>query len=163
MNTIETKVKSSMYEIYDVPFDDIVIDGISIDAWLDSTIPNRGIKGLAPTTSGWLMNKHDEKIVWDRLFPADNQTTICPILICPDDNDFWCTTIVVEIEAKGDFVYWNRFGLNKKYEFEKYDTIGSDVEWFQSVGRLKFNANEYSETFNLIKERNMKPNNGIQC
>ncbi len=57
MNAIRTEKKKSIYEIYDVPYDDIMVDGVSFDELLDSMIPGRGIKGLVPAKSGRLIDK----------------------------------------------------------------------------------------------------------
>ena len=130
MNKIKTEKKNSIYEIFDIPYDDLVIDGVTIDEWLDSKIPDNNIKGLVPTVSGWFLDDKDEEIIWERIIPENNQKTICPILICPDDQDYYCTTIVVEIENTKDRIFWNKFGLNKKYEFRKYQTIGEEVDWY---------------------------------
>lgn len=46
--------------------------------------------------------------------PNENETTIYPILMCPDDNDFSCTIIVAEIRNCGDLIQWKQIGIDKK-------------------------------------------------
>jgi hypothetical protein len=152
MNAIRTEKKKSIYEIYDVPYDDIIVDGVSFDELLDSMIPGRGIKGLVPAMSGWLIDKKDEDLVWGRLIPPLQSVQICPLLICPDDQDYFCTTIVVEIENSLTTFRWNRVGINKRYELRKYELIGMDVEWFPDIKPFEFDADEYRNTINRIRE-----------
>jgi hypothetical protein len=78
--------------------------------------------------------------------------------MCPDDADFSCTIIIVEIENKNDeIISWNKIGLNKtdvwnkdlrKYE---YELIGQNVEWFDKIDPLKFCINEYKKMIDLFK------------
>jgi hypothetical protein len=156
MNAIRTEKKKSIYEIYNVPYDDIIIDGVSVDELLDSMIPGKGIKGLVPATSGWLIDEKDEDIVWERMIPPIYSKRICPLLICPDDQDFSCTTIVIEIENTRTTLNWNRVGINKRYEYRKYDLIGMDVEWFPAIEPFEFDAEEYRNTFRKIRENREK-------
>jgi hypothetical protein len=86
------------------------------------------------------------------MIPPINSIKICPLLICPDDQDFSCTTIVVEIENGRTTLKWNRVGINKCYEFRKYDLIERDVEWFPDIGPFEFNAEEYSNMVKTIRE-----------
>lgn len=152
LNQIQTKIKKSIYKVFDVPYYDIYIDGITIDDFLDERNPMKNLKGLVPTTSGWFLDEKDEEIVWERILPVENGKTLCPILICPDDQDYYCTTIVVEIENKLGKIFWNRFGFNKKYEFRNYDTIGKEVDWLKNTEVLEFDKDEYKKIVNLIKE-----------
>jgi hypothetical protein len=151
MNAIRTEKRRSIYEIYDVPYDDIIVDGVSFDELLDSMIPGRGIKGLVTATSGWLIDEKDEDLVWERLIPPIDTKNICPLLICPDDQDFSCTTIVVEIENSCATLKWNRVGINKSYEFGKYDLIGRDVYWFPDIEPFEFGAEEYRNAIKTIR------------
>ena len=43
-----------------------------------------------------------------------------PIYMCPDDLDFSCIVLVVEVEKTKDYVYWNRVGYvnQKDYDFD---------------------------------------------
>jgi len=153
MNKISTIKKYSIYDVFDIPYNDIVIDNLSIDELFDLLLPNNSIKGLVPTVSGWFIDEKDEEIVWQRILPNIGEKTICPILICPDDQDYFCTTIVVEIENNENKIRWNRIGVNKKYEFRNYESIGSEVDWFLNGMNLEFEIEEYKNTLAIIKKR----------
>ena len=78
--------------------------------------------------------------------------------MCPDDADFSCTIIIIEIENINDeIIRWNRIGENKTdiwneglQKFE-YELIGQDVEWFNKIDMLKFKKNEYEEMVKKFK------------
>jgi len=77
----------------------------------------------------------------------ENDTKVLPILLCPDDFDFFCSVIVVEVIDNGNTVIWNRFGSDitpfSSNETELPPCIGKDVEWFPNVAPLVFDRNEY--------------------
>lgn len=92
--------------------------------------------GLCPAWSKELNYKGDVRFVWE-LIRREN-TTILPILLCPDDLDFSCIVIVVEVDKTKDFVYWGRVGYvthkNANFEEEKRSGIlcveaYSDEDW----------------------------------
>lgn len=58
----------------------------------------------------------DVRFVWKLL---EQEKIILPIYMCPEDLDFSCIVIVVEVEKSNDVVYWNRVGLVhiKDYNF----------------------------------------------
>jgi hypothetical protein len=64
--------------------------------------------------------------------------------MCPDDCDFSCSLIVVEIENWGGSVKWNRMGIDKSVSLET-EKVGTKVDWFYKFGELEFAAEEYSE------------------
>lgn len=66
-------------------------------------------------------------MAWRRILPGENQTTICPILVCPDDNDFSCTLIVAEIRNCGNTIQWKRVGLDQAKEWGT-ENVGASVE-----------------------------------
>ena len=70
--------------------------------------------------SSWILDWYDDEcepsrkekqyvIAQTRL---ENNTKNLPVLLCPDDFDFSCTCVVVEVINKGDTVVWNRFGFD---------------------------------------------------
>lgn len=70
-----------------------------------------------------------------------------PILLCPDDFDFSCTVIVVEVVCIEDKVIWRKFGIDTtSFEIDeialpKY--IGKNVDWFANIGPFEFSRTEY--------------------
>ena len=110
------------------------IDGEILPDYLDECISEseddylKGLKtfmGLCPAWSKELNFKGDVRFVWE-LIRREN-TTILPILVCPDDLDFSCIVIVIEVEKTKDFVYWNKVGYvlhgNEDFEEEKRSGI----------------------------------------
>lgn len=78
-------------------------------------------------------------------------SVVLPLLLCPEDLDFTCMVIVVEVEKTKDYVYWNRVGYvlyeNEDFEEEKKNGIlntstYSDADW-EKYGYLAF-ENIYS-------------------
>lgn len=151
MNRIEGLLDKSEYEGY-WDYINFKIDGFWLDEKLGELYPDCMYKGLIPTLVDWMERKDEKEVVWKRIFPNKNETSICPILMCPDDNDFSCTIIVAEITNHGDFVKWNRLGLDitKEWEAEK---IGSKVEWFDKINELSFEISEYLKMLENFKER----------
>ena len=80
--------------------------------------------GLCPAWSKKLDYKGDIRFVWELI--CRENATILPILLCPDDLDFSCIVIVVEVDKTKDFVYWNRVGyvIHKNEDFEEEKRSG---------------------------------------
>lgn len=110
------------------------IDGKELPNYLDECIAESNdaflrnigsFNGYCPAWSKELDFKGDIRFVWG-LISREN-ITILPILLCPDDLDFSCIVIVVEVDKTKDFVYWNRVGYvihkNEDYEREKRSEI----------------------------------------
>ena len=143
MNTITTALDQSDYEIYD-DFLNIQIDG----NWLDELLGKhceKYIKGLIPTLLFYLEPNTDQSVVWNLILPKPHQKTICPILMCPDDCDFYCTLIMVEVEHTGTSIRWNRFGLDQTQNYPLV-AIGSTVDWY---------SKQISFEFPLVSYQNM--------
>ncbi len=171
MNTIKCEIRKSPYEIYDDYFS-YKIDGYLLDDdILNRLYPNRLYKGLTPTLSMWLWIAEEKEsiVVWERIIPQVGEKVICPILMCPDDNDFSCMLIVAEIENKGDIIYWNKIGLDqtdtkalysvqisadgrKQYNYTP-EKVGAKVEWFDQIDKMSFEASEYKKMLENFKEQ----------
>jgi hypothetical protein len=151
MNKIKGQLDKSDYEIYD-DFINFRIDDYWLDEKIDELYPGQSYKGLIPTLDFGLYNEKEKQIVWDRILPDKNAVTICPILMCPDDNDFSCTLIVAEIENYGDFVQWKRIGLDET-RLRFGDKFGKNIKWFENLGTLNFETKDYLETIESFKQQ----------
>lgn len=151
MNKIEGILDKSDYEGY-WDFINYRIDGHWLDEKLDELYPDNMFKGLIPTLVYWMEREDEKKIVWKRILPNENETTICPILMCPDDNDFSCTLIVAEIKNCGNLIQWKRIGIDKTNEWEA-EKVGSIVDWFDKITLLEFTKDDYIKMLNEFKER----------
>jgi len=151
MNSIKAILDKSDYEIYD-DFLNFQIDGYWLDEKLDELYPDGMHKGLVPTLVESLYREDEREVVWKRIIPKENETTHCPILMCPDDNDFGCTLVIAEVVNYGDFIKWKKIGMNLTNEWEA-EKVGSKVEWFDKIGELKFEISDYKKMLNDFKER----------
>ncbi|WPV02352.1 hypothetical protein SNE26_11245 [Mucilaginibacter sp. cycad4] len=143
MNEITTQIDKSDYEGY-FDFLNIKIDDEFLDELLDLKYPGEMYKGTIPTLLFAMEIDAESKIVWNRIFPALNSKTICPILMCPDDLDFSCTIVVAEIECLENIVKWNRIGLDITKDWQA-ESIGSEVQWFDKIPPYEFLKSNYLE------------------
>ena len=141
MNKIQGLEDTSDYEDY-WDFINYQIDGYWLDEKLEELYPGNMYKGMIPTLVYWMERKDEKDIVWKRILPEENDTTICPILMCPDDNDFSCTLIVAEIKNCGNVIKWSRLGLDKSKEWEA-EKVGTKVDWFDKLTDLNFTKDDY--------------------
>ena len=152
MNKISAVLDKSDYEGY-WDYLNYNIDNYWLDEKLDELFPDNMYKGLIPTLVYWMEIEKEKKVVWERILPKENQTTLCPILMCPDDNDFSCTIIIAEItNQKNRVIKWKRLGLDKTQEYEA-EKIGTSVEWFLKFEELEFEYNEYIQMVENFKNR----------
>ena len=63
----------------------------------------------------------DVRFTWELLAC---EKAVLPIYLCPEDLDYSCIVIVVEVDKTKDFVYWKRFGLvnHQSYDFSEVDS-----------------------------------------
>ncbi len=131
----------------------ITIDGRPLDHFISEFDNNRrhGYKGLVPTLLDWLENEDERKVTWTRILPAIGQTTIGPILMCPDDCNFLCTTVVAEIKRTERIIEWTRLGTNASPTNKSVDKIGQEVNWFP-VLQFSFETNDYLDCIESFKK-----------
>lgn len=128
----------------------IYIDGKRLDELLAQEVQEDYL-GLIPA---WLdfydkdfpPSMKEKQYVWQQTQLSDKPVML-PILLCPDDFDFSCTIIVVEVVSIEDKVIWNRFGTDIT-PFDAEETklpkcIGKRVNWFHNVGPFAFSKTEY--------------------
>lgn len=128
----------------------IYINGSRLDAILAEKA-DKSFLGLIPA---WLdyydesyePSRKEKEYVWQQT-KLESSTKVLPILLCPDDFDFSCTTIVVEVIDDKGTVIWNRFGVDitryqaDETELPKY--IGKEVRWFSNVEPFVFSKTDY--------------------
>lgn len=76
----------------------------------------------------------------------EQEKAITPILSCPDDFDFSCTVIVVEVTKTEGHVHWGRIGVvDHADEPLEQDCVNQDVEdWNEELYRIRL---EYTYPF----------------
>jgi len=140
MNKIKAEIDKSEYG-----YDDYLnyrVDDMWLDEMLENYYPDNWYGGTIPTLCFGMEIKIEEQIVWERILPDENSMSNCPILMCPDDNDFSCTLIIAEIENKKETISWNRLGIDQTIEHDP-NLVGKTVNWFTKIHPFEFNRSEY--------------------
>jgi hypothetical protein len=151
MNKIKARTDQSDFENH-FEFLNFQIDGFWLDEKLEGLYPGNSYKGLVPTLVYWMSVEEERDLVWNRIFPAEGEKTICPILMCSDDCDFSCTLIVAEIENWGNIIVWNRIGIDTT-PFRRSENVGLQIDWFRKIGVLEFDLEEYLEMVQVFKKQ----------
>ena len=109
---------------------------------------------LCPAWTKALNYPGDVRFVW-HLQNLDK--SIMPVYLCPDDLDFSCIIIVVEIEKNKDFVCWKRAGYVKNGNYKLQDEIRSgkanldfysEKDWEKygdNIALAEINSDEWKE------------------
>ena len=135
----------------------IFVNGVRLDELLSKF--DESYFGLVPSLLDWydddfLPSLKEKRYIWDQA-KLENGTKILPIMLCPDDFDFSCATIVVEVIDNKETVIWNRFGVDTtefivgETELPKY--IGIKVRWFSNICPLVFSKTEYIDCLNIFE------------
>ncbi len=96
----------------------------------------------------------DVRFVWNLI---GREKTVLPILMCPDDLDFSCIVLVVEVEKLEDTVLWKRAGYvyEKDYDFNEEKQRGIlgvefylDRDWEKygdNIAQAKIGSEEWQQ------------------
>lgn len=166
----ELSDKEKSFSILNIFIDDKRLDKILAD------IIDWNYFGLIPSLCDlydeeYIVSKREKEYIISKLSYENGEYTL-PILLCPDDFDFSCTTILVEIIIKDSKVIWNRFGLNRGEKpdgyyagipIEDYDKIGNEVIgkevlWFDNMPKYEFLLEEYKVEMSKFLDILNKPN-----
>ncbi|WP_338763829.1 hypothetical protein WAF17_20510 [Bernardetia sp. ABR2-2B] len=149
MNKISTKTYKNTFSkanFYIIEIDNKSLEDIILESQTDIA------RGLVPTLLNWLDNPLEQKVVWERTLPSINEKLNLPILMCSEDIDLWCTLIIVEVEVKGNFVYWNKFGIENSDAVTPQE-IGKSINWFLSSPSFVFDKNNYINVLDEFRLR----------
>ncbi len=100
----------------------VFIDNTSFDEFLCKTTSNLLYKNL---WCAWLLNQTDNisQYIWKLL--DEKRTCNLPVLLCPDDMDFWCTVVVAKTRFFGENFVWGNIGsVTGAIDVEKWRTSG---------------------------------------
>lgn len=136
----------------------IYIDDKRLDELLAEKVQEEYL-GLIPSWLNFYDNDNPSSIkekqyVWQQTQLSD-KPVVLPILLCPDDFDFSCTVIVVEVVCIEDKVI---FGIDTtpfdadETELPKY--IGKNIDWFENIGTLEFSRAEYLYCVSQFTDKN---------
>ncbi|MDC8004827.1 hypothetical protein POV27_12255 [Aureisphaera galaxeae] len=136
----------------------MMIDGVQLNKIAETIDYHGHLKGLVSTLlNGWLYNKNEEEVVWERIDLRPNEIKIVPILMCPDDCDFSCTVVVVEMKLDGDTVKWNKLGIDETLtRADNPKTVGRNIKWFQNIGPFEFRKDDFYHCINTFKKEKIK-------
>jgi hypothetical protein len=133
-----------------VSFRQLFVDDVALPNLLAERTGDERLRGLVPSWLDWsdtsAQGQAEAQYVRSRSEPSA-QHTVLPILLCPDDFDFACTTVVVDVIADDATVTWQRFGLDTTGFTEGAALphyIGGDVTWFDGVGPFVFTREHYT-------------------
>lgn len=147
MNSIQAKMIKT--QCADDEYLMIFVDGIRLDKWIVNILDNNDFLNLIPTWLGWLLDLKEQEYVWTKTSLCERETTIVPILVCPDDLDFSCIVVVCEVKYIETSVQWKRIGIDTT-GIPNY--IGKDIEWFRTIPLLEFPLNQYENCLNEFKK-----------
>jgi len=89
----------------------------------------------------------ESKFIWELL--AEKRDCNLPILLCPDDLDFWCAVAVAQVRHYGDIVVWEKVGLvTGKINVESWATSGQESRGNWDEEELRRSWNYFYPYFN---------------
>jgi hypothetical protein len=94
----------------------------------------------------YLVSKEDVTLAWERLYDWQRlgESVIVPLLVCPDDLDFYCTVLVAEQVSSQLAITWNRFGFAKDTE------LSHDVDWISNVPAAVFDSQTFRRELSTL-------------
>lgn len=117
------KISSEIITSYDRRILSVFIDGVQLSEYFGKqTTDYNYYKGL---WSAWLLkcDENDGKYMWT-LLDEERECNV-PVLLCPDDMDFWCTVIVAKVRFSGNTVIWEKIGaVSGKYDIKLWRESG---------------------------------------
>ena len=128
------------------------VDEKPLDILLHEHYPKYRFIGLIPAIVH-VDDPKDREFAKTSIFHDYGDKTISPILICPDDLDFDCTTIVVDVEVENNCIIWHRVGVLNVSGDRNPPFREEDVEWFDRLGPYQFDFRSYEKCISrLISE-----------
>lgn len=127
----------------------VFVDNVSLDRFLESHFKHDYLLELVPALT-WLLDPKDRALAESLLITDESTQHVAPILVCPDDQDFHCTTVVAEAEFTEKLVIWRRFGLCKTCERGEISNP-KNTEWFEPGLELTFEKSEYLLCFEALR------------
>lgn len=121
----------------------ITVDDETLDVMLDEFYPEDNFLGLIPTLLPIIDDEEQAQLVWDRIQPTGTKPKMVPMLMCPEDLDLTCTTLIVKVIPQGDYIIWEKFGMDITDDDKFPQSIGNKVEWLTKIKPVYFKRGEY--------------------
>ncbi|MFN0196902.1 MAG: hypothetical protein ACKVT0_09150 [Planctomycetaceae bacterium] len=131
----------------------ITVDGMPLDELLDTASPDSNLSGLVSSLLGWFHNDEDGDIPWQRILPEVGCTGYAPVLICPDDLDYSCSVVMVEVVAEPDLIRWDRLG----FDATRNGAVGSCIRWLSGLGPYRFSRADYQRCLAAFRPSDAEP------
>jgi hypothetical protein len=134
------------------PYLDITIDGRWLEQIIAELFSDTHYRGLVPCLLPWQSGPPAEatieaRIARERFLPHVGMTAIAPVLMCPDDLDFFCTLVVAAIRNTGATVEWRRIGSDTTDPSRLPEHVGESVRWVDGFTGWSFDLAEYVTVF----------------
>ena len=109
----------------------------------------------------WLLA--DSQQTWNYIWSLIENKQNCnlPILLCPDDMDFCCTVVVVQVQYDNDIVVWERIGIvTGKFDTKQWIESGiKDIsKWSEEDWRLYGGSLAWLDTYDKAWEEWQRAN-----
>ena len=143
MNSIASENCAS--EFIKEPHWQLVIDGKTLDRILHEIRDGDGLLGLVPAVD-FLYDSEERRIARDLACDFSNGSRRVPLLICPDDLDFSCTTIIVDACFSNSRVEWKRIGVSIAEPLGP-ESVYEEVSWYQNIPMFAFSREAYENAF----------------
>jgi hypothetical protein len=121
----------------------ITVDDETLDVMLDEFYPEDNFLGLIPTLLPIIDDEEQTQLVWDRIQPTGTKPKMVPMLMCPEDLDLTCTTLIVKVIPHGDYIIWEKFGMDVTDDDNFPQSLGNKVEWLTKIKPVYFKRDEY--------------------
>jgi hypothetical protein len=143
------RIQPGRVTLYGAELSHVFVNGERLDTFLATRLHEQHLDGLVPAWLPWwdadVESQAEFEYVRSRTRLAAAVSEL-PILLCPDDFEFACTCIVVEVVADDDVVRWRRFGVDET-EFAQWRPrprhIGGPVAWYPEPLGFEFDRAEY--------------------
>lgn len=130
----------------------ITINDETLDVYIDEFYPNEEYLGLVPTMLPVIDDEEQAALVWERILPAKGKFAFAPVLMCPEDLDLTCTTLMVKVVVEEDYVVWEKFGIDITDDDDFPQSLGKKQHWLSHLKPLYFDKNEYMACIDAFKQ-----------
>lgn len=130
---------------------ELVLDGTDLPILLADATAQPSLRELVSSWNGdWYDLLDPESLAEARLVQTRSVPTlvptVLPVLLCPDDWDFFCSVVVAEVVLADDQVIWTRLGYDLTADpaaAQVAHPIGERVEWWPDSPHFVFDRRAY--------------------
>ncbi|HYG17016.1 MAG TPA: hypothetical protein VEC12_14760 [Bacteroidia bacterium] len=130
----------------------IVINDELLDVIIDEEYPEENFLGLIPTLLPVIPSREEQDLVWERFKPEPGKPKMVPVLMCPEDLDLSCTTLIIKVIDFGEYIIWEKFGMDISGANGYPQSLGSRVEWLKKIKPMYFKKEQYMEMLEAFRQ-----------